>query len=217
MMTMFRKGSTLLIFLLIIFLGSCKNNPKTKVPTRPQNKLFTLADSTQLVLPPTYILSENLNSESQLVAQVYADFLANLATPPSKVTFFIDSLAPNHHLAAYQVAYQPYNQNMAALLNTKLTQQFQHFDESQNCYHIRKIEAMQYASQEWNALKLKFKTEKDTRQKEDADCFTNFENTNSSIAYATIFYYNGQNKAYFFLEYFNGDTDLDIYLRKIRM
>ena len=211
----YQNWSNLYLFLvLMVFWSGCQGSLKPKVQSQPQNKIITLVDSTQLELPPTFILAKNLNSENQLMAEVFADFLANLKTPPIKVTFFVDSLVATHHLAAYQMDHTPFNQNMAALLNTRLTQQFQRFDENQDCYYTKKVEALQYASQEWNALKLKFQIGKDERKKEDADCF---DNHNTTTAYTNIFYYNGQEKVYFFLEYADGEDDLDAYLRKIRL
>jgi len=205
---MFRKDKFYL-FLLVIFLGSCKESPSIKEHAEPSNKVFTLSDTTRLALPPTFVLSENLNSENQFIAEVYADFLAQLETPPMKVTFFVDSVTPQHHLAAYQVDFQPYNQNMAALLNTKLSQQFQHFDDNQPAFTVSKIESMQYASTAWKALKFKFKFTENPPQ-EDA-------NTSPKTTFATIFYYNGQDKAYFFLEYAHQEEDLDKILRKIKL
>jgi len=210
MMMMFHKANFYVFLLaIIVFWGSCKDSPKIKEPAKAPNKSFTLSDATRLELPATFILSENLNSENQLVAEVYADFLANLDSPPMKVTFFVDSLKPHHHLATYLVDYQPYNQNMAALLNSQLTQQFQHFDEHQAAYTVSKVESMQYASTAWKALKFKFEltespSEEDTKP-------------SPQKLFATIFYYNGQNKAYFFLEYFDKKDDLDAYLRKIHL
>jgi len=211
MMTMYHRGNFyyfLLILLLVVFLPNCKNS-KVKDRIEPKNKIFLLADSTQLELPNTFILSENLNSENRFVAQVYADFLANLETPPMKVTFFVDSLKPYHHLAAYQVESRNYDQNMAALLNTKLTQQFQQLDKNQECHIVSKVESMQYASTAWNALKFKFLI---SPNPSDENCDPNIENT-----FATIFYYNAQNKAYFFLEYHTDNSDLDAFLRMIRL
>ncbi len=209
MMMMFRKASSYLWLLAFVVFSSCQGDSKVKKHILLPNKVFTLVDSTRLELPPSFILSENLNSENQLVAEVYADFLANLDSPPMKVTFFVDSLKPNHHLASYLVDYQPYNQNMAALLNSKLTQQFQHFDEHQAAYTVSKVESMQYASTAWKALKFKFELTESPSE----------EDTNPSPqkSFATIFYYNGQNKAYFFLEYFDKKDDLDAYLRKIHL
>ncbi len=209
MMMMFRKASSYLWLLAFVVFGSCQGDSKVKKQIPLPNKVFTLADSTRLELPHSFILSENLNSETQFVAEVYADFLGNLETPPMKVTFFVDSLAPHHHLAAYQVDHRSYNQNMAALLNTKLTQQFQHFDENHDNHIASKVESMQYASTVWKALKFKFEFTETTSEEENR--------STPKISFATIFYYNGQNKAYFFLEYFDKKDDLDKILRKVQL
>lgn len=208
---MFRRASFVVVLFMWLIVG-CGDQPTKQAPSKPKNRYFGLADSTQLALPPSFFLSENLNSEHQLVAEVYAHFLANLESPPNRVTFLGDSLSQNHHLAAYQMDATSYNQNMAALLNSKLSHDLQDFDSSHPCYSILKVESMQYASNEWNALKFKFKIDKKMAEEDSDDCKDAVEQS-----FFTVFYYNGQGKAYFFVEYDVQERDLDAVLRRVQL
>lgn len=206
MMTTYRNLSV--FFWLGLWLIVSCSAPEEKKPEPIKNRIFFLADSTRLELPSSFYLAEKLDGKNQFVTEIFDDFSTHLESPAQQVAFFLDSLLQNRILAVYKVDYQDFNQNMAALWNTRLTQQFQKFDENHPCYKIKKVESMQYASKVWNALKFKFQNQLGTL-KECGDT--------PRESFLTIFYYNGNHNAYFCVEYNLSKEDLDSYLRHIRI
>jgi len=191
-------------FFLVLIFFSCRASSKES-PKKPSFNTFILADSTVLKLPASFFLAEkglaNLPN-----TPIYTHFLQGLSEPPLQEKYLIDTLSEKHVLAVYQVTFQDYNQNMAALMNTALTRQFIDLDEQFPCYSIDKIESMQYASAEWNALKFKYKLSPEA----STGC-------PKQPIFTTLFYFNGHNRAFYFVETSQNANDLDAFLRKIQL
>ncbi len=195
--------SNWLFFLLLVGWAGCRDASVQQAST-PATTTFTLADSTVLTLPAAYALSEKEQMPT-LERQIYDFFVAGLSKPPLQAKYFKNTLTENQFLGVFQLDYAAYNQNLAALMNSDWTQKWAQLDEQMPCFSINKVESMQYASKEWNALKFKFQL-----KPLKGDC-------NVPPVFATIFYYNGHRRVFYLLEVRPDEQDLDQSLRRIQL
>lgn len=178
-------------FFALLVLGSCQEKKIAPVVNHPA---FVDLPSVRLKLPAHFGRGKPQQS------RVLDTFLASLPEASSETHFLQDSLSEKHYVTVIPVGVQPYNENLAAIMNSRLSELF--YQMQDDCYVITKIESMQYSSDIWKALKFKF-------------VFSPRKGCKQTPFYVTVHYYNGKTTCYF-LEFNEVDSDLTDYLQELQ-